>query len=148
MSGIAKVTDPGDFFGARGAEEATKAQIAASEAGIAEQRSQFDIQQENLKPFREQTLPALGKVAALSGAQGAKAQQAEIDQFIQSPGQQFLQDRAQKNLLRNTSAIGGLGGGNVRSALVQQGVGFAQQDFDNQFNRLASVSGIARGATS
>ncbi|MEE9312624.1 MAG: hypothetical protein V3V10_09460, partial [Planctomycetota bacterium] len=35
----------------------------------------------------------------------------------------------------------GLGGGNVRSALQQQGIGFAQQDFQNQLNRLASLSG-------
>jgi len=139
-----------DLFGRQAdqdIDEQQKIQEAAEKSAIGEQRRQFDIQQENLRPFRELTLPALGKVAALSGAQGQEAQQAGIDQFIQSPGQKFLQDRAQKNLLRNSSAIGGLGGGNVRSALVQQGVGFAQQDFENQFNRLASVAGISRSAT-
>ena len=113
MSGITDtvslIADPADAFGARGAKKATEGQLQASRESIAEQQRQFDIQQENLKPFREQTIPALSKVAALSGAQGAEAQQAEIDQFVKSPGQQFLQDRAQKNLLRNASAIGGLG---------------------------------------
>jgi len=71
----------------------------------------------------------------------AQEQQRQAFQnFIESPGQKFIKDRAQRNLLRNSSAIGGLGGGNIRSALVQQGAGFAQQDFQNQFNRLGVTS--------
>ncbi len=73
-------------------------------------------------------------------------QQAAFDALNESPGQQFLRDRAQKNLIRNSSAIGGLGGGNVRSALVQQGVGFAQQDLQNQFGRLGQLAGQGQSA--
>jgi len=61
-------------------------------------------------------------------------------------GQQFLRDRAQRNLLRSSAAIGGLGGGNVRSALVQQGVGFAQQDLQNRFGRLGKLAGQGQAA--
>ncbi len=71
----------------------------------------------------------------------AEQQQQAFAAFGESPGQRFIRERAQRNLLRNASAIGGLGGGNVRSALVQQGAGFAAQDFQNQLNRLASLSG-------
>ena len=74
-------------------------------------------------------------------------QAAAFAAFGESPGQKFLRDRAQKNLLRNTAAIGGLGGGNVRSALVEQGVGFAQQDFQNQFARLGQLAGQGQAAT-
>ena len=84
-----------------------------------------------------------GQLEGLPGAQ--EAQQQAFAALEQSPGQKFLRDRAQRNLLRNASAIGGLGGGNVRSALVQQGVGFAQQDLQNQFGRLGQLSG--RGQT-
>lgn len=80
------------------------------------------------------------------GLTAAEQQQQAFDALDQSPGQQFLRDRAQKNLLRNTSAIGGLGGGNVRSALVQQGVGFAQQDLQNQFGRLGQLAGQGQAA--
>lgn len=73
-------------------------------------------------------------------------QQVAFDALNESPGQQFLRDRAQKNLLRNSSAIGGLGGGNVRSALVEQGVGFAQQDLQNQFGRLGQLAGQGQNA--
>jgi hypothetical protein len=79
-------------------------------------------------------------------ANAREQQQSAFDALAQSPGQQFLRDRAQKNLLRNTSAIGGLGGGNVRSALVQQGVGFAQQDLQNQFGRLGQLAGQGQAA--
>jgi len=48
--------------------------------------------------------------------------------------------------LRNQSAIGGIGGGNVRSALVEQGAGFAAQDYDQQLRRLDALSG--RGLSS
>lgn len=71
-------------------------------------------------------------------------QQQAFAAFGESPGQRFLRERGQRALLRNASAIGGLGGGNVRSALQQQGIGFAQQDFQNQLNRLAGLSGTGQ----
>ena len=48
---------------------------------------------------------------------------------------------------RTYSHFGGLGGGNVRSALVEQGAGFAQQDFQNQFGRLGQIAGQGQAAT-
>ena len=45
------------------------------------------------------------------------------------------------SLAGNASAIGGLGGGNIRTALVEQGAGFAIQDLENQRRELASLSG-------
>lgn len=77
----------------------------------------------------------------------AEEQAQALQALSESPGQKFLRERAQKNLLRNTAAIGGLGGGNVRSALVEQGVGFAQQDIQNQFARLGQLAGQGQAAT-
>jgi len=131
------------FFG--GSEKkAGQAQVDASKASVEEQRRQFDITQANLQPFLDAGTGALTQQQALLGLSGVPEQQAAFDAFTSSPGQQFLQDRGQRALLRNSSAIGGLGGGNVRSALVQQGVGFARQDFGNQFNRLAGLSGTGQ----
>lgn len=89
-----------------------------------------------LEPFRATGFDALNEQRALLGFEGEEAGQEAIQRFSESPGQQFLRDRGEKALLRNSAALGGIGGGNVRSALVEQGVGFAQQDFNNQFNRL------------
>ena len=49
-------------------------------------------------------------------------------------------------MLRNSAAIGGLGGGNVRTALQEQAVGFAQQDINNQFGRLGQLAGQGQNA--
>lgn len=134
-----------DITGVEGAQEAAQEaaglQAEAAEAGITEVRRQFDVTQEGLQPFQEAGVSAIGQQQALLGLTGPEEQAAAFSALEQSPGQQFLRDRAQKNLLRNAAAIGGLGGGNVRSALVQQGVGFAQQDLQNQFGRLGQLAG-------
>ena len=79
--------------------------------------------------------------AALSGALGPDAQRQAFADFTASPGQQFLQQRGEQAVLRNASALGGLGGGRVQQELQRQGIGFAQQDFANQFDRLGQLTG-------
>jgi len=128
----------------RAADRAAGVQGEAADAGIAETRRQFDITQANLQPFLEAGTGALDQQQALLGLLGQEQQQAAFNAFQESPGQQFLRDRGQRALTRSAGAIGGLGGGNVREALVQQGVGFAQQDFGNFFNRLAGISGTGQ----
>jgi len=124
-----------------------KAAAKGESASLEESQRQFDLTREDFRPFQEAGTAALGQQQALIGLSGIEAQQAAFDTLEASPGQQFLRDRAQKNLVRNASAIGGLGGGNVRSALVQQGVGFAQQDLQNQFGRLGQLAGQGQTAT-
>jgi hypothetical protein len=140
----------GSIIGAFGASSAAKkaagAQTRATKSTIAEQQRQFDITQEGLRPFQEAGVSAIERQQELIGLRGAEAQAAAFSSLEQSPGQQFLRERAQKSLLRNAAAIGGLGGGNVRSALVQQGAGFAQQDLQNQFGRLGQLAGQGQAA--
>jgi hypothetical protein len=143
---IAGGTLIGGVLGAKGSKDAAKEQTKGTDASIAEQQRQFDATQANLAPFQEAGEAALSEQQSLLGLSGVADQQASFDAMANSPGQQFLRDRAQKNLLRNSSAIGGLGGGNVRSALVQQGVGFAQQDLQNQFGRLGQIAGQGQSA--
>ena len=133
-------------MGSRSASKAADARVSGEKKSIAEQRRQFNITQGNLQPFQQAGQAAIGAQQDLIGLNGQEAQQAAFDAMQDSPGQQFLRDRAQKNLLRNSSAIGGLGGGNVRSALVEQGVGFAQQDLNNQFGRLGQLAGQGQNA--
>jgi hypothetical protein len=158
------VFDPGDVLGTRSGAQAKKAakdaaeeQEAANRTNIQESARQFDITESRLQeaqqfareqqqPFQQAGVSALQQQQALLGLSGQEAQQQAFAELEQSPGQKFLQERAQRNLLRNASAIGGLGGGNVRSALVQQGVGFGQQDIQNQFGRLGQLSGRGQQA--
>ncbi len=128
------------FFG--GAEKkAGQVSQQGSLAAVAENRRQFDATQRNLQPFIRAGTGALTEQQALLGLAGVDAQQAAFGRFTDSPGQAFLRERGERALLRNASAIGGLGGGNVRSALQQQGIGFAQQQLNNQLAQLGGISG-------
>ncbi len=123
----------------KAATRAADKQAEAAALGRGENARQFDITQKNLQPFLDAGTKAVGAQSDLTGLNGIDAQKAAFDNFVESPGQQFIRQRAQRNLFQNAASIGGVGGGNVRSALVEQGAGFAQQDFNNQFNRLNAI---------
>jgi len=129
------------------AEEAGELQSEAAQAAAAESGRQFDITQEQAAPFREAGLGALKEQQAMLGLLGPEAQREVMASLEESPAQQFIRNRAQRALLRNQAAIGGLGGGNIRTALQQQATGFAQQDIQNQFNRLGTLTGGGQAAT-
>jgi len=134
--------------GSGDAEDAAEAAAATQERsygqGIDEQRRQFDATQENLAPWLEAGESALSTQQNLLGLSGKDAQQKAYDDYSMSPGQKFLRDRGEKAIIRQHMAIGGAGGGRVRSALNRQGIGFAAQDFGNYYNRLAGVSGTGQ----
>lgn len=99
-----------------------------------------------LSPYNKAGQQALQREAALSGALGAEAQQAAYDEFIESPGQKFLRERQEQSLLRNQAAIGGLGGGRIRTALQEQAQGIAAQDLQREIANLQSLSGRGQQA--
>ena len=137
----------GSSFGAsQAAGKAAEAQAEAAQAAIWAQRHQFNVTRRDLRPFREAGVLALGQQQSLLGMGTPEEQQQAFAAFTDSPGQQFLRNQQERALLRNSSAIGGLGGGNVRTALQEQAFGRAQTDFGNQFNRLASLSGTGQTA--
>jgi hypothetical protein len=140
-----------DVTGSEAAGEAGQAAAAvqsqAALAGIEENRRQFDLTRGDLQPRIEGGNQAFKSQQDLLGQSGQAAQDKAYGNIQESAGQRFLRDRAQRALLRNSAAIGGLGGGNVRTALQEQAVGFAQQDIDNQFNRLGQLSGQGQNAT-
>jgi hypothetical protein len=139
-----------DITGAKAAgeaaEDAADVQVEASEKGIAENRRQFDLTRGDLEPRIQGGNRAFVDQEALLGLSGQEAQSQAYGQLEESAGQRFLRDRQQKALLRNQAAIGGLGGGNVRTALQEQAMGFAQQDIQNQFGRLGQLAGQGQNA--
>ena len=121
-------------------EEAAGVQETQADRALAEYRRQFDTSQENMEPWLEAGTNALGQQQNFLGLSGVEAQQKAYDDYQMSPGQEFLRKRGEKAVVRQHAAIGGLGGGRVRSALNQQGIGFAAQDFGNHYSRLAGMS--------
>lgn len=133
--------------GRKAAQGAAATQAAAADRASEEQRRQFDISRKQAEPFRQAGLAALGQQQALMGLKGVGAQQQAFEQFQESPGQAFLRERGEQALLRQSAAIGGLGGGQVRSELQRQGIGFAQQDLQNQLARLGAMAGQGQAVT-
>ena len=147
MSKIVKVASLGlvdDAFGeGAAADAARKAGKIQNNAAIRAEEGinrRFDESQETLRPAIEAGNQARDQQSDLLGLNGSNAQAQAVKSISESPAQQFLRKRAQKNLLQNAAAIGGVGGGDVRSALVEQGAGFALQDTENQFSRLNQLS--------
>lgn len=95
----------------------------------------------DLTPYTTTGAGATGIQAALAGALGPEAQAQAYQNFQASPGQQYLQQQAERAITRNAAATGGRQGGNVLQELQRNAIGLAQQDFGNQFNRLSQVAG-------
>lgn len=101
-----------------------------------------------LDPYMQTGVQANQLQAALSGALGPEAQAKAFAEYRSSPGVDFLREQGERATLRNASALGGVGGGNVRAELNRQGIGYAMQDFGNQFNRIGQVADRGFGASS
>lgn len=123
------------------ASRVTSPSVAAARINQQAGSGAFERGVGGLEQFVDPGVQAQQRQAALSGALGAEAQAQAFADFQESPGQKFLRDRAEQSLLRSSAAIGGLGGGNVRSALQEQAIGLAAQDLDRQFGRLGQVTG-------
>lgn len=108
----------------------TLAQLATTEQNALSQ----------LSPYTTTGEAALQQEAALSGALGAEAQQAAIDAYIESPGQAYLRQQQEKALLRNQAAVGGLGGGNVLTALQEQAMSIASTQQQQYLENLRSLA--------
>jgi hypothetical protein len=114
----------GGLLEADAAEEAAGIQAGASQAGIAEQRRQFDELQRMLAPYRQAGEVALGRLApyitggerayeqqaALAGLSGPEAQRAAVEAISGSPGFQESVRQGEEALLSRASATGGLAG--------------------------------------
>jgi len=144
------------------ASDAAAAQTQASEAGIAEQRRQFDKVQELLKPYVEAGtgaieglepfaaagVPALQAQQALLGLAGPEAQRQAIQQLSTSPQMQALVEQGENALLQRASATGGLRGGNVQAALAQFRPQLLSELIGQQYSRLGGLTALGQETTS
>ena len=125
----------------RGKEEGLGA--LASGAGLArgDIRTGLAAGREAFQPYETAGRAAIDEEAALSGALGPEAQQRAIDAYMESPGQKYLRERQEQALLRSSAAVGGLGGGNIRTALQEQAMGIASTQQQQHLENLRSLAG-------
>ena len=159
----------GDVFGGitgakqagEAAERAAETQSSAAQAGIEEQRRQFDKYVELMSPYVQAGTGAMGRLApyeqagqqafnqqqALIGLQGPAAQQQAIAALESSPQFQALQQQGENAILQNAAATGGLRGGNVQAALAQFRPQVLSSLIEQQYGRLGGISSAGLGVT-
>jgi hypothetical protein len=122
------------------AKDAALTQSGASQAGIEEQRRQFDVVQKLLEPYVTGGTEAFKQQQALVGVQGPEAQRAAISAIEQGPAFQALTEQGENALLQRASATGGLRGGNVQAALAQFRPQILSQLIEQQYGQLGGLA--------
>lgn len=130
----------------KAAGKAADAQSEASEAGIAEQRRQYDKMVELLSPYVKAGTGALTGQQNILGLSGAAAQQAAISGVEQSPYFQSVAKQGESAILQNAAATGGLRGGNTQGALAQFRPQLLNQLVQQQYQNLGGITSLGQNA--
>ena len=128
------------------AGQAADTQAGAAQAGIDEQRRQFDLTQNLLQPYTQAGAPALQQQQAFLGLGGAPAQQQAIQGIEQSPAMQAMLQQGENAMLQNASATGGLRGGNIQGALAQFRPQLLNQLINQQYERLGGLTNLGQAS--
>jgi hypothetical protein len=126
------------------ASGAAGAQSAASQAGIDEQRRQFDKIRELLKPYTDAGPGALAQQQALLGLKGPDVERQAIAQIQGGEIFKSLSQQGENAILQNASATGGLRGGNVQGALAQFRPQILSSLIDQQYGRLGGMTSLGQ----
>ena len=140
------------------ASRASRAQVQGAEAGIAEQRRQFDLAQQvlapyvaagtealtGLKPYTEVGPEALAQQRILAGLEGPEKQREAINALAANPEFQALPRQGEEALLQRASATGGLRGGNIQGALAQYRPQMLQNYIEQQYGRLGGLTALGQ----
>lgn len=134
----------GSAMQSRSASRAAGAQSQAAQAGIEEQRRQFDEIRRLLQPYVDVGSPALQRMGDIVGLGGADAQRAAIRRIERSPFLQSQIETGERALLQRAGATGGLRGGNLQAALAQFRPQMLQQAIEQQYGRLAGLTSLGQ----
>jgi hypothetical protein len=144
----------GGVVASNAADTAAEAQTAAADAGIAEQRRQFDAAKELLQPYVDAGEPALTALSpyaeagtgalqgqlALAGLSGVDAQRNAISAIEQGGEYQSLVGAGEEAILQSAAATGGVRGGNVQGALAQFRPQVLSSLINQQYSRLGGLT--------
>lgn len=140
----------GDITGANDAADAAKAaaktQAQAAQAGIDEQRRQFDALINLMSPYVTAGTGAMSAQQNLIGLGGSQAQQEAITALQNSPQFAALTQQGENALLQNASATGGLRGGNIQSALAQYRPQVLSDLINQQYANLGGLSQLGQAS--
>lgn len=130
----------------KAAGKAADAQSDASEAGIAEQKRQYDKMVELLSPYVSAGSGALAQQQNILGINGVSAQQAAVSNIENSPYFTAVAKQGESAILQNASATGGLRGGNTQGALAQFRPQLLNQLVQQQYQNLGGITSLGQNS--
>lgn len=125
----------GGLLEADGAKDAARASARATQAGIDEQRRQYDTTRADLMPWLDAGRGALGRL------------QNPVANFAESPDYQFRRDEGMRDIGNYFGAKGGAASGNALRALAEFNNNLAGSEFGNWWNRQAGLAGVGQTAS-
>jgi hypothetical protein len=146
---IAAVATVGSaYIQSESAEDAAAQQQEGADAGVNEQRRQFDLTRADYAPYRE------AGATALTQLQGDINDAPTADEVMAQPGYQFGLQQGQQALDRKTAAGGGRISGAALKSAAEYATNYATTGYNAEYqrrqdrlNRLAAIAGIGQTAT-
>ncbi len=133
------------FMSSRAANNATDAQVEASEDSIKEQRRQFDLTREDFQPFRDAGYNAL---AGYNYELGMGEKPSGYSGFEQSPGYLYQLEQGNQAIANSSAARGMRLSGDTMLDFQEHAMGLANQDYGNYLGRFAGLVDVGSGSTS
>ena len=128
------------------AADAAGIQAGAAQAGIDEQRRQFDAIRQLLAPYVNAGTGALGQQQAIVGLGGPEAERAALERIQNSPSFLAAIQQGENAMLQNASATGGLRGGNLQGAMAQFRPALLSQAINDQYGKFAGLTSLGQNA--
>lgn len=132
----AAVTVVGGYLSNKQANKGNKAAAAGQQAGIDEQRREYDQTRQDQMPWLQFGQQSLQQLGALNSG--------DYSGFLNSPDYLAAQSQGLKLADRSAAARGALGSGGHSADLVQLGQGLASQYLGNYRNALQSGAGMGQ----
>lgn len=147
-----------DIFTNKNAQDAANAQIAGLQKGYGLASSAIGQGSDYLRqyfgnalqPYQQnyntatQGTTALGNALGLNG--GPAGAQAAASAYASNPAFQFMLDQGSQNVLRNSAATGTTASGATLNALQNQGMGLANQTYQQYIQNLMPYLGYSQNA--
>ena len=130
----------------RGISRAATYQVNAAQQGIDSTNQMYQSFQDLLNPYIQGGQNAYGSLQDLLGLGQPGAQQSAISGIQNSPIFQGLQQQGENSILQNSSATGGLRGGNTQGALAQFSPQLLNQMINQLYSQYSDISSQGLGA--
>ncbi len=126
-------------------KDAVRSQEASALAGIESEEKMFDKQLEIMAPYRESGYQA---IEGLQGLVDPTQRASMLGEYYKGPEFKAMSDYANRNIMSNASATGGLRGGNTKVDLAQVSPMLGMNYLDSLQNQYTGLANMGMGAAS